>query len=202
MNKLKIPRNLISRGTVMTRVSPPTYLRWPSGILGRILPPWLHKTLILFWGEPEADPGTEPQLILSSIIIRPSVAIFQNEYEQIKENHPKIIHSVWNLWYVQHVQYKCYKRELRFRKQLARTWDEGMWGVLFFSFQRDWMGLMMVFSFYFSGCYVFIWKKQVFGWCGRKFSFYYSCTQHNWHHKFRPCSKDHSRDSTYSIISH
>lgn len=45
----------MSRGTATTRVSPPTYLRWPSAGLGRILPPWLHKNLTLFFGDDDDD---------------------------------------------------------------------------------------------------------------------------------------------------
>lgn len=40
----------------MTRVSPPTYLSWASEGRGRILPPWLHKNLMRFLGEPGAEP--------------------------------------------------------------------------------------------------------------------------------------------------
>lgn len=50
---------MILRGTEMTRVSPPTYLRWPSEGRGRILPPWLQRNLTLFLGDPGADPGAE-----------------------------------------------------------------------------------------------------------------------------------------------
>lgn len=55
---------VMSRGTAMTRVSPPTYFSTPSPGLGRILPPWLHKNLILFFGDdvPESSPEPTPPL--------------------------------------------------------------------------------------------------------------------------------------------
>lgn len=51
-----VPENVMSRDKAMTRVSPPMYLRRPSAGLGRIFPPWLHNSLILFFlGDPKHD---------------------------------------------------------------------------------------------------------------------------------------------------
>lgn len=55
-----IPEKLISRGTATTRVSPPTYLRFPSTALGKIFPPWLHKNLTLLLGEFKDDNASSP----------------------------------------------------------------------------------------------------------------------------------------------
>lgn len=59
-----MPGKDISLGTDMTRVSPPTYLSWPSEGRGRILPPWLHKNFTLLLGEPGAEHGAEPHDIV------------------------------------------------------------------------------------------------------------------------------------------
>lgn len=62
-----VPGKEMSRDKETTRVSPPTYLSWPSAGLGRIFPPWLHKNFTLLLGDdvqlsPAPAPPTSPAI--------------------------------------------------------------------------------------------------------------------------------------------
>ncbi|KAL0422226.1 UNVERIFIED_CONTAM: hypothetical protein Slati_3245500 [Sesamum latifolium] len=62
----------------MTRVSPPTYLSWPSAGRGRILPPWLQRNLSRLLGEPGAEHGAEPEGMIRLEITAASVDIVES----------------------------------------------------------------------------------------------------------------------------